>query len=236
MFILLACIGAACSGPASTTALANPAPASSAPSAAASAISIVSGDKQVGPPGGLVPKALVVKVIGKNGRPSPEHPVSFEVTEGALQKSSIGKLTKSLTVLTDQEGQAKVFFQLPKVKSHSCQVTCSIGTGANARKAAFTQSSDDGSGEFTDPFDATDVVANVNPDGSMDVTWTNNTDPADPEPVKIQYQDRDGKWKTLLTAPAGSTSWHVPSPQDSPTPDKPRNRPSSRTESSGPAR
>jgi hypothetical protein len=218
---VLVCACSLCPGFALTSSLAAPGSAGSAPfqrpsasQASTSTVSIVSGDKQIGSPGKLVPKALVVKVIGKNGSPSPSHPVCLEAREGALQKSSIGKLVSSLTVLTDEEGQAKVFFQLPKLKSHASQVICSIGTGSNARNVTFSQSSDDGSGDFDSPFDMTNVVANMNPDGSVDVTWTNNTDPADKEPIVLRFRDRDGKWIPAATVPAGSTSCHIPSPQD----------------------
>jgi len=74
----------------------------------------------------------------------------------------------------------------------------------------FTEHSDDGSGSYADPFDPSDIVATLNPDGSADVSWTNNTDPADTEPINVRYKDRHGNWVTAITVPAGSTSCHIP--------------------------
>ena len=56
------------------------------------------------------------------------------------------------------------------------------------------------------------MVAAANADGSIDVTWTNNADPADPEPTDIMYQDRNGVWQKLTSVPAGVSSYHVPAP------------------------
>ncbi|MEI8340944.1 MAG: hypothetical protein WCH43_05320, partial [Verrucomicrobiota bacterium] len=60
--------------------------------------------------------------------------------------------------------------------------------------------------------DASNIVATMNPDGSADVTWTNNTSPGDQAWIPIQYKDRDGNWQTIDTVPPGTTSYHINPP------------------------
>jgi hypothetical protein len=179
-------------------------------------LAIVSGNNQTGSPGGFVPAPLVVSVLDGNGNPLTGAPVTFTVTSGGgqMQISSVGTPTALLTVLTDYNGQAKAFFQLPNVSSQSCQILAAPagGGGYSARVAPFTESSDGGGGSYNSPFAPTNVVATLNADGSGIVTWTNNADPSDPESINIRYMDANGHWTILCTVPAGTTSYVIPKP------------------------
>jgi hypothetical protein len=175
-------------------------------------ITKVSGDNQTGAPNGFVPAPLVVSVADTNGQPFTGAPVTFSVTQGGgtVQKTNLSPAAATLTVNTDSSGKAKAFFKLPNATTNTSQVTATTGSGNHSVQVTFTESSDNGGTSYADPFDPTDIVATLNPDGSVDVSWTNNTDPNDTEPINIRYRDRSGGWVTAITVPAGTTSAHVP--------------------------
>ena len=180
------------------------------------ALNIVSGNNQTGAPGGLVPAALVVSVSGSAG-PLVGAPVTFTVSGGGgqLKKSEMSAYGNSVTVLTDAGGEARVYFQLPNAASQTSVVTATAGAAA---PASFSESSDGGtgggggggggSGSYDSPFAATNATARRNADGSIDMTWQNNTD--DPADIPIYLDQPDGSWKKVMTVPAGTTSVHIP--------------------------
>lgn len=177
-------------------------------------VALVSGDQQLGPKGGFVSAPLIVSVTDANNVPLVGAPVTFSVGLGGgqVQPSSIGTPGLSITVLTDTKGQARAFFKLPDIANNTCQIVAVPGSGGSPSQALFTETSDGGGGSYDSPFDATNVAATANADGSIDVTWTNNADPADPEPTDLMYQDRNGAWQALISVPAGVSSYHVPAP------------------------
>ena len=129
-----------------------------------------------------------------------------------MQKSSIGSLATAVTVLTDYSGQAKAFFELPNVQNHASTITASPGSGTHPTTVVFTEISDGGGSSYASPFAPSNVVATMNRDGSADVSWTNNADPADTEPIDIRYKDRNGVWRVLTTVDGQATSYHISAP------------------------
>lgn len=91
-------------------------------------------------------------------------------------------------------------------------ITCTANTGPwiTASTVRFHVKTDDGSGEYDSPFGITNMVTTMNLDGSADMTWTNQADPEDKEPIDLMYKDGQGDWKILATVPAGTTSYHLP--------------------------
>ena len=179
----------------------------------------ISGDQQTGSPGGFVPKALLVSVTDGNGNSLPNAPVSFSVSQGGgqVQASSSGSPNASITVLTDASGQAKAYFQLPNVASNTSQIVVTPVAQSGSASPVFTESSDAGLGSgggggnpAPSPFAPTNVVANLNLDGSVDVSWTNNADPTDQTPIAIQYSDLNRNVVTAATVPAGTTAYTIP--------------------------
>ena len=165
-------------------------------------VTLISGDQQPGPKGGFVPAPLVVSVTDASHVPLIGAPITFTVGQGGgqVQASSIGTPGPAVTVLTDASGQARAFFQLPDTANSTSQIVATPGSGGCPSQVLFAETSDGGGGSYDSPFDATHVVAAANADGSIDVTWTNNADPADPEPTDILYQDRNGVWQKLTSA------------------------------------
>jgi chitodextrinase/regulation of enolase protein 1 (concanavalin A-like superfamily) len=178
------------------------------------ALAKYSGDNQMGPPGGFVPAPLVVQVSDSNGVPIVNGPVTFTVSQGGgtVQKSSSATPVPSLTLRADGNGQVKVYFKLPNTQNSTSAITATSGGDAHTAQVTFTESSNDGSGHYASPFDASDVVATLHADGSMDVSWVNNVDTEDKTPIPIRYMNQDGQWVTLTTVPAGTTSVHLPNP------------------------
>jgi hypothetical protein len=167
-------------------------------------LTIVGGDGQTGSPGALVPAPLVVSVTDTNQNPIVGAPVTFTVAtgSGSLQISSTSSQTNSATLFTDFNGQALIYFQLPSSPSITTQVTVTTGTTASVTQV-FSESSDDGSGSFSNPFAPSNVIGYLNPDGTQSLTWQNNEEES---PIYI-YQQSGSIWTVTGTLPAGSTSY-----------------------------
>ena len=178
------------------------------------ALKIIRGDGQTASPNDYAPQPLKVSVQDERGQPMINAPVTFTVTQGEFTVQASGNITtfKTLTVRTNVEGQAKVYVHTPNQKTAASQITCTVATGPlmSAPTVNFHVKTDDGSGEYDSPFGITNVVATMNSDMSADVTWTNNAEPGDTEPIDLMYRDVRGNWKLLATVPAGTTSYHVP--------------------------
>ena len=171
-------------------------------------LSIVNGNNQTGPVNGLLPLPLVVSVTDSNGNPYIGAPVTFSTGIGALQASSIGTPVNTITVQSDGSGLAKAFLTLP----NTTNATLTIDVKAGIAQTSFSEQSDNGSStnSYVNPFVPSQVTANVNVDGSVDITWINNADPNDPRPIQVAYMDTNNIMQTITTVPAGSTSYHVP--------------------------
>ena len=175
-------------------------------------LTVVSGNGQTGPVNGLLPQAMIVSLSGSNGTPLINAPVSFSTTGGTLQASSIGTPATTISTRTDGSGQAKAFLTLPNTASANVTITARAGLVPHSASTNFTEVSDNGggTGSYDSPFAPSQVNATMNPDGSVDVTWVNNADPADTNAIDITYQDRNGNWVTATSVPAGSSSTHIP--------------------------
>ena len=183
-------------------------------------LAYVSGDNQMGLPGALVPAPLIVSVA-INGQALANAPVVFTITVGGgkFKTSSTGVFVDAITVLTDWNGQAKAFYQLPPgVLNGTNTIKAAPVGGGYTVSVPYTEKSDGGGGSdgqggsYGSPFDPTNVTATLNSDGSMDVAWTSNADPNDQTLINIQDFDANGVYSTIATAPAGATSYHIKAP------------------------
>ena len=175
-------------------------------------LTILSGTPQTGLPGALAPQALIVQVMDVNGAPLLNAPIQFQTDVGQLLASNNASPTNMLVLRTDENGQAKAFFQLPNSQNTICTVTAlATSNGQSSPPATFTITSDDGTGSYVSPFAPTNFVSQGNPDGTVDMTWTNNTD--DQTPVEIEMQQVDGSWKLVATLEPGTNSYHYISGQ-----------------------
>jgi hypothetical protein len=166
----------------------------------------VSGASQTGSSGGFVSSPLVVSVTDTNGNPLYNAPVTFAVTSGSgfVQVSSTAAASGTLTVLADQSGNAQVFFKLPPILSNTSEVTATAGPAAEPASVVFTEMSDSGGNVYPSPFVPSNIVGNINADGSETITWQNNDNQS---PIYVYELTSSGTWMVSGTLAAGTTSY-----------------------------
>jgi hypothetical protein len=176
-------------------------------------LSIVGGNGQTGPSGGLAPEALAVSVTDGSGNPLVGAPVVLTVgsSGGEIEESDAGPLGAAVTILTDELGLARGFFQFPDTSgTNNYTITASAGVGSSFNQQTFTETSDGGSGgTYASPFAPSDVVGVINADGSEEMTWKNNSDST--ASIPIWYWDPGSSaWVHYDDVPAGTTHYHFP--------------------------
>ncbi len=169
-------------------------------------LTVTSGDKQIGPPDGIAPQALVVEVKDGNGMPLINAPIKFQTMVGQFQASCSATPATLVLVYTNDAGQARMFFQTPAETNTVCTVIALVTTQNRMASAVFTINSDDGKGKYPNPFSPTNCFAQGNPDGSADITWENHSE--DETPIEISFEKADGSWRLVATLPPGTTSYH----------------------------
>ena len=173
-------------------------------------LSIISASSQSGSPGCAVAHSLVVMVTDHDGNPLVDAPVHFAVDGGGryLLTQASSPDSPSLLLRSDGSGQCHANLHLPKEPNTRIHITASVGTGEQVAKASFTALTNDGTdGESSSCFDPTDLVAQGDSDGSLDISWQNRTD--DETAIKVWLRMSEG-WKLMLTLPPHSTSAHIP--------------------------
>lgn len=180
-------------------------------------LAIVSGNGQTGPPGGYVPNPLVVSVANASGTGIAGAPVTFQVTSGSgyVQVAGAVAASGSATVFANGSGQAEVYFLLSGNTNATTQITATTGTGSSMQQVQFTASTDNGSGQFASPFAPSNCIGTVNGDGSLTITWTNNTNGIE-NYILVEQQQSGGTWQAVSPQlPAGTTSYQIVSPSGS---------------------
>jgi len=169
-------------------------------------ITVIGGQNQVGAPGVLLFHPLSVCVTD-SGKPLANAPVRFSVSpgEGKFYTSYNSPGSDWLVLRTDPEGICRVYFGLPKNGSAQRLMNAQAG----GKPVQFLATSDP-TRRGNSPFDASNVQAQMNSGGDMDVTWENHNDPDDITPTQLNYRDVNGNWVPLVKAPAGETHAHVP--------------------------
>jgi len=171
-------------------------------------LTYVSGSGQTGPPGGFLPSPLIVKVTDTANTPLVGAPITFTVTlgNGSVQATDVASPATTLVAFADSSGYAKVYFKLPNPPGAS-EIIAAIGTTGNVPQITFSETG--AAGDYNNPFNPTNVIGNLNPDGSVDVTWTNNPDSH--TPINIRFRSPNGGWTTVVqNVDPGTTSYHVP--------------------------
>ena len=84
-------------------------------------LTIVSGNGQLGPPGGLVSAPLIVSITDTSSTPLAGAPITFTVTSGSLQLSSTDTPAATATLQANSSGLAQVYYQLPFLRQQHQQ-------------------------------------------------------------------------------------------------------------------
>jgi hypothetical protein len=170
-------------------------------------LNIVSGSGLTGSPNEFIPAPLVVNVTGSTGTPLIDAPVTFTVTSGtgSLQTTGTGSSLTTVTVLTDLNGNAQVFYKLPNAPNNTSDITAEAGSSGSMAEVSFSEASDSGTGTYGSPLVPSNVFGSINPDGSEAVTWQNNDN--NQGPIYIYLQTAPGTWSVTGSLAAGTTSY-----------------------------
>ena len=171
---------------------------------------IVSGQNQTGAPDCGAPKTLTVYAMGRDGRPLVDAPVKFSVEGGGPHLVTQASSPDSPTLLlrTDEYGICIANLHLPKTPNTRVRIIASAGLGDSASKVTFNAATNDGkSGGSVSSFNPTNEHAVLNGDGTINVTWQNQTD--DETCIRVWMETPEGM-KAVLTVPAHSTSARIP--------------------------
>ena len=170
-------------------------------------LTIVSGTNQTGTSGVFLPAPLVVQVTGTSGAPMVNAPVLFSVTQGAgmlaPDASGTSQSASYLEIRTGTDGNAQICFQQPLVASY----TSTIAANAEISEVDFSATT---LSDTNAPAAPSDVSAAVQYDGSVVVTWSDNSDN---ETGFTIFRSDDGgvTWPTVVaTVDADVTSYMIP--------------------------
>jgi hypothetical protein len=170
---------------------------------------IVSGQNQSGAPDCGGPKSMVVYAMGTDGRPLVDAPIKFSVEGGGKHLVTQASSPDSATLLlrTDEYGICMANIHLPNTPNTRLRITASAGTGDTASTVTFNATTNDGkSGDSVSSFNPTNQRAVLNADGTVSITWQNQTD--DETAIRV-WMDTPQGMKAVVTVPPHSTSAHI---------------------------
>ncbi|MEP6670777.1 MAG: Ig-like domain-containing protein [Chthoniobacter sp.] len=157
-------------------------------------LGIVGGDSQFGAPNTQLPQALVVEVRDQAGNLLHSAPVNFAITAGDGQLfPSFGR--------TDGNGRVSVTFTTSPDIGAASVVTATAGSIPHQASVAFHV------GNQQPPTPPSGVTVVQNADGSIDMTWADNSD--NETDFAIQLRNAFGEWETIGSVPANTTSVHI---------------------------
>lgn len=137
-------------------------------------ITKVSGDGQWADASVFLPKPLVAAITGRGDTPKPDVPVVFKLgstDEGYLATAPGEAVSSSLTVVTDSNGQATVWYACPPQKTDAITITARAGKPSTGISVRFTASVENDLFPIPAP---SDVMPRYRMDGSVFISWKNN--------------------------------------------------------------
>ena len=157
-------------------------------------LQIASGDGQFGAPNTTLTQPLVVEVRNQAGALLANAPDELYLTQGERQISDS-------STRANPEGLAFVYFTTSAETGAMSTISAFAGRAPNRANTSFQV------GSVKPPNPPSDVVVVTNPDGSIDMTWSDNSD--NEQDFGIQLRNADGEWETIGTVPANTTSVHI---------------------------
>ncbi len=150
----------------------------------------LSGDYQFGAPGIELPEPLVVEVQDSNGNILRNAPVLFSIGGQFLSSPR-----------TDSDGRASIFFTTSEELGAQSVVKASAGDLPIQASVEFHV------GNVAPPLAPSGVTIVRNADGSIDMTWEDNSN--NEADFAIELRNADGEWEYIGTVPANTTSVHI---------------------------
>jgi len=152
-------------------------------------IQVLSGDGQYSPTSSSLPKRLTVIVTDSaTGNPLENAPVVFTPTSGSVSRT---------VARTISDGRSAVTYRTPDVPGVSV-----VDVIAGSAEVQFTVTTHDAG--IQAPAAPSDFTCVTQPDGSKDLSWTDNSDNEDV--FVITLKDLNGQWVELGTVPANQTT------------------------------
>lgn len=173
---------------------------------AAPVVTLEMGNNQTAPPGAFEPLPLAIKITNAQGTPYAGGSVTFTITQGdgSIQPTSDGTPGATQTRATDASGESRMYFRTSTTANATTTITATYGS----HTFTFTEASGAANMETTaSPFGPLNLQAQLNADGSEDLTWDQNPDDSNPVPIWVKQNDQ---WVQIGTAPAGTTTYHIP--------------------------
>lgn len=167
-------------------------------------IQIVSGDNQQSDPETFAPAALVVRVSNASGQPFVNAPVTFSVDQswGQLAFSNGGELQGwNVTVRTDASGTASIYYAFPPVAEDTSIISATTGANAHPVRVSFTETTTNP----PPPNPPSEVTAIRNDNGTITITWQDNSD--NEQDFVVERQNPDGSWSVVAWLDPNTTSF-----------------------------
>lgn len=170
-------------------------------------IEMVSGNNQQSDPETFAPDALTVRVLNAAGQLLSNAPVTFTVAQswGQLAFTSGGELQDyNLTLRTDVNGNASVFYAFPPVAEDTSLITATAGLSNNQAGVTFVETTTNP----PPPNPPSNVTAIRNNDGTTTITWQDNSD--NEQDFVVERQNPDGSWSVVAWLDPNTTSFTTP--------------------------
>jgi hypothetical protein len=152
-------------------------------------IQVLSGDNQYSPTSSSLPKRLTVIVTDSaTGNPLENAPVTFLPTSGSVSRAA---------ARTIADGRSAVTFRTPNVPGVS-----TVDVLAGSAEVQFTVTTHVVG--IQAPAGPSDFTSVMQPDGSRNLSWTDNSDNEDV--FVITLRDSSGQWVELGAVPANQTT------------------------------
>lgn len=167
-------------------------------------IQMTGGNNQQSDPETFAPDPLSVRVMNANGQPLSNAPVTFSVDQswGQLAFANGGELQGwSVTVRTDANGNASIYYAFPPVAEDVSVITATTGGWSNRVTVSFTETTTNP----PPPNPPSEVTAIRNVNGTTTITWQDNSD--NEQEFVVERQNPDGSWSVIAWLDANTTSF-----------------------------
>ncbi len=164
----------------------------------------ISGDYQLAVSGTYCISPYIVLVLDASGAPLKNAPVVHSVTAGSGSLDSSSSSATQKIVRSDAYGRTPdVFFYQTETVGNTSTITSQAGASSVSYEAGvLTQRSG------TRPVPTTNVTREINPDGSLTVSWTDNSD--NEHNTKVLHRDSHGRTWQVGVAPADAETVTIP--------------------------
>lgn len=165
------------------------------------ALAFITHEKQSANPGALLRESLLARVTTQDGSPARNISLTFFVSSGGgrlMEGNSNFAFVKKLTLRSDRNGLAEVFFLAPEKIDATSIVTLQAGSGNSTVSASWSIHTIDDSKPPTAP--SVPEIELENDESLAVIKWNGN--PADTTHYVIERSENNSEWTTVAVVPA----------------------------------